>query len=232
MSRQKYLSCVYLEQGLNIYKDHLTHCCVPHSNGKGNVAIGSFEGDRLPWELIQQAKQELIAQNQTEVDTPCKGCSNLKPGTWSDKRGLGHITINDFYTCNLKCCYCFTQTESGVEHMKLKRTHDTMALFQDMVANNYLDREAIINWGGGEVAIYRHFEPIASLLVAKGYTQFVNTNALVYSPVIEEGLRQGSMLVQISVDAGTPETYRQVKGVDAFEIVWQNLTRYARAGFV
>ena len=116
--------------------------------------------------------------------------------------------------------------------MKLKRTHDTMALFTDAVSRDLVAPDAMIHWGGGEVAIYRHFEPVAGLLNQNGVAQFVNTNALVFSPVIEQGLKQRSMVVQVSVDAGTPETYAQVKGRDAFEVVFKNLARYARAGDV
>src|SRR4030095_14757520 len=33
-----------------------------------------------------------------------------------------------------------------------------------------------------------------------------------------------------SVDAGTRESYKEVKGRDSFEKVWENVTRYARTG--
>ena len=151
---------------------------------------------------------------------------------WRTKYHLKYVTINDFYTCNLRCCYCFTQTESGAEHLTRQRTHDAQTLFEDMVARGYLAPDAVIHWGGGEVAIYPHFEPVASLLIENGVLQFVNTNALVYSPVIEQGLRQRRMVVQVSVDSGTPETYELIKGRPAFEVVFKNLTRYVRAGDV
>jgi sulfatase maturation enzyme AslB (radical SAM superfamily) len=230
MRGKKYLSCIHLEQGLNIDKDFLTHCCVPHSNGKGNVKISDFQGDRLPMERILAARRELIALNQTEQDTPCKGCHLLVRKRWHGKQPLKYVNINDFYTCNLRCAYCFTQTESGVEHLKRQRKHDTLALFEDMVAQGYLAPDALVHWGGGEVAIYRHFEPVARLLANNGTTQFVNTNAVVFSKVIEQGLKQGNMVVQVSVDSGTRETFRLIKGRDAFDVVWRNLAQYTRAG--
>ncbi len=230
MPTKEYLSCEYLEYGLNIYKDSLTHCCVAHSDGKGDVKIGPFSGESLPMETIRQAKKQLIEDNQTEAETPCTGCHMLVKKRWKSNPGLKFVTINDFYSCNLRCQYCYTRTESGVEHLKRRRSHDTLALVEDMVARGLFAKDATVYWGGGEVAIYDYFEPIAKLLNQHGISQLVNTNAVVFSPVIEEGLSCRGMVVQISVDAGTAETFHQIKGVDAFEVVWKHLARYAQAG--
>ncbi len=37
-------------------------------------------------------------------------------------------------------------------------------------------------------------------------------------------------LVEVSIDAGTPETYARVKGKDAFDRVVSNLVEYSRSG--
>lgn len=43
-------------------------------------------------------------------------------------------------------------------------------------------------------------------------------------------LREGKGLVNISLDSGSPEVYKMVKGVDCYHKVVENLKRYSRAG--
>ena len=227
-----YFSCFYLEEGLNISQNWLTHCCIIHSEGKkGSVRIGNFDGNVFPIELVLNARRKLIADNQTECDTPCKGCHFLEKKVWpKNKYFFRSLTINDWDHCNLKCDYCYTQIPEWQLHED--RTHELVPLIEDMVKNEYLAPDAVIVWGGGEVTVYRDFEPVAELLMQNNFKQYVNTNAVLYSKAIEQGLMNGKIDVQVSVDAGTRETYKNVKGKDAFDIVWRNISKYSAFGQV
>lgn len=57
----------------------------------------------------------------------------------------------------------------------------------------------------------------------------MHTNAIRFSPAIGEVLRAGRGAINISLDSGTPETYRRVKGVDAFDKVVSSLRQYCDA---
>jgi sulfatase maturation enzyme AslB (radical SAM superfamily) len=70
------------------------------------------------------------------------------------------------------------------------------------------------------------------MFIEHGIHQHVNTNAVLFSEEIENGLKRKAMVVQVSVDAGTRETYKKIKGRDAFETVWNNISKYSRAGDV
>jgi hypothetical protein len=52
------------------------------------------------------------------------------------------------------------------------------------------------------------------------------TNEIIYSPLIEEYLKNGQLTITISTDAGTKETFKKVRGVDAFEKVFSNIRKY------
>ena len=53
------------------------------------------------------------------------------------------------------------------------------------------------------------------------------TNGILYSDLITRGVKQGSVNLLISLDSGTPEMYRWIKGSDSFNFVWDNIKTYA-----
>jgi len=54
----------------------------------------------------------------------------------------------------------------------------------------------------------------------------VNSCLLTYSEQLAELMRQGMVYVVWSLDAGTRETYRKIKQIDAFDTVLKNVRRY------
>jgi hypothetical protein len=86
-------------------------------------------------------------------------------------------------------------------------------------------------WGGGEPTLLADFEQTITVLNQHDAKQVLNTNCLQYSDSIEKSLvRSPATSLTCSIDAGSAETYRSVKGADCFDYVRENLARYARAG--
>ena len=228
----KFYSCIHIEGSLNIGTDYLTLCASAHAMN-GCSLIGNFSGNKMPIDMIVKKREILCVLNNTKHnESPCFGCPELVLGHWPPRPYLfDSLTINDFKECNLRCDYCH-RTESDRSQVQTERTHELLPIIRNMVENGYLSSRAIINWGGGEVALCRDFEPVAMYFTKRSFRQFVNTNATIYSEAIEAGMRTRLMDVQVSVDSGTRETYRIVKGRDAFEAVWANITRYAVVGTI
>jgi sulfatase maturation enzyme AslB (radical SAM superfamily) len=226
----KAYSCIHIEGSLNIGTDYLTLCTSAHAMN-GCSLIGKFSGNALPIDMIVEKRERLRALNNGRPNaSPCFGCPELVWRHWPPKPYLfDSLTINDFKECNLRCDYCH-RTEMDRSQVQTIRTHELLPIIRDMVEKGYLSSHASINWGGGEVALYRDFEPVATYFTKRGFRQFVNTNATIHSKAIEAGMKTGLMDVQVSVDSGTKETYRVVKGRDAFEAVWANISRYAAVG--
>jgi organic radical activating enzyme len=226
----EYYCCEYLQSLLNIDLDGLALCCHPHSGNRGIVRIGKFHGNTLPIDLLLSARLKLTQDINSGIDTPCTGCDLLEKRRWKKAYPIKYLVINDWTECNLRCKYCYTLNPNSPRFSGEKRTHHLPLLIEDMFANKYIDPEGIVDWGGGEVTLYKDFEPVAAMFAERRIRQNVNTNAVRFSSTIERGLREKTMSVQVSVDAGTRETYQQVKGRDAFEPVWENIGKYAQAG--
>lgn len=227
-----YYACPLLFGSVNLDLSTLGLCCHAHHIGRGSVRIGKFHGNTFPMKLLRAGREKIIRDLNAGIDTPCTGCDLLSKAQWTPPPyPINNITINDWYICNLKCEYCYTRdVKRWHKLIGNKRTHDVYLLFKDIVKNKYLNPGGIVTWGGGEVTVYKGFSPTARLLMDYGATQAVNTNAVLYSKFIEEGLATHKMEVQVSVDAGSRKSYREVKGLDAYHRVCENISKYSQAG--
>jgi MoaA/NifB/PqqE/SkfB family radical SAM enzyme len=231
MADKEYYSCEQIEAGLNMQSDFLTFCCSSHAKA-GNPYIAQFNGGKLPADIILRERQKLIQKNQSQTPHPsCRNCPFLIKKVWAQKEYmLRSITINTFTVCNLRCDYCYT-LKSEYKHYK-QNSYALLPIFTDAIQNKYLAHDTTIFWGGGEPTILKDFEELGLFLLQHNVYQFVNTNGIIYSEFIEAALREKRVNIQISVDSGTRESYRKIKGKDVFEQVWNNIQRYSIAGTV
>jgi molybdenum cofactor biosynthesis enzyme MoaA len=82
----------------------------------------------------------------------------------------------------------------------------------------------------GEITV-NPFRKIIYALIERYINGFV-TNASAFDEFIAMKLRDGKSRIVSSIDAGTPETFLEIKGINAFDKVVRNLARYAKIGKV
>ena len=141
---------------------------------------------------------------------------------FQNKHIFKFLTINHFTKCNSNCVYCAIGRKTEDISYKL------LPLLKDMVKENLIDKSCLFNWGGGEPTICSEFEEISSFLHKNGFRQAINSSGIEFSQTILEGLKDGSMSIQISPDAGTEETYSKIKRQNNFNKVWENIKKYAQ----
>ena len=81
-----------------------------------------------------------------------------------------------------------------------------------------------------EISIMPHKELLLGAI--SNYKAFFLTNGFLFEPRIAESLRKNGSNISISIDSGTRETFRLVKGFDLFEKVLENLKLYKSYGSV
>lgn len=129
-----------------------------------------------------------------------------------DKRPItADVFLTDY--CNNKCGYCRYNNRSG-EYMKA----DTFSAILDRLLA--LGVKGVILTGGGEPTINPDFDIIRRDLERRGIPYGVNTNfnKFVYCVPV---------FLKVSIDAGTADEYRKMRGVDRLEVVLNNIRRYA-----
>lgn len=80
----------------------------------------------------------------------------------------------------------------------------------------------------GEIAVHPYRERIMALV--KGKPTMFYTNCMKFDEAVAQNLRENpNSAINLSIDAGTRETWKRVKGIDNFDQVLENLVKYHAA---
>jgi len=222
-------SCTYLQSALYIAPDDVRTCCqrfFVDGELKGDVSLNlSPEQGELSFEAVVEAKKELVKRINNGSDTRCDGCPHLKKADWEpiEQESIKYISFEYHSVCNMKCTYCSELYYGGV-----RPKFDIMKFGASV---ERVSPDLHIAWGGGEPTALRDFETVFSFAQDRfqPYTQRVFTNALKYSPVIQEALDKRRTSITTSIDAGTQSTFEKVRRSSGLQKVLFNLEKYSRA---
>ncbi len=223
-------SCPWIEAGIVFGSVGVHACCVGHHNDRGWVPLlMEFRGGKLPVAEVVAARRSIAAANQQPGRHPrCAGCKALEKGRW-EKTGykFDFLGISHFTRCNVRCYYCYVNKD-GFQHVS--EPYKLSPVLEEMLREGHLSPAAVTHWGGGEPTILQEFDELFGLLAEWGNFQYLNTNGVILSRTVCDRLPVIGAQVTVSVDSGTRRTYRKIKGVDAFDRVWRNLSEYSNAG--
>ena len=225
-------SCPSLHHSIFLAPDVFRHCCkrfFVNDEIRGDIEMFSVNSDNdIDVARILKAKRELYDAINHGEETQCKGCPFLIQGVWDPLKTLkiNHLSIESNSICNMKCTYC-----SDTYHGGVKAKYNLRKLLEQFLMADAFSEDIDIVWGGGEPTLMDDFEENLQLFAHKLKPKSIKifTNAIKYSSVIEKYLRNGQLTITISTDAGTKETFKKVRGVEAFEKVFSNIKKYHNA---
>ncbi len=168
---------------------------------------------------------DIMYFNQTG-NSKCLGCKFLEKQIvpkYNPRESLKFITINHFTKCNSNCIYC------GIRHKTEDIRFKLLPVLKQIIKQKMISKDVLFNWGGGEPTLCSEFEEIAKYLHSYNFRQAVNSSGIIFSQTILDGMKDGSMSIQISPDSGTEETYFKIKRQNNFNKVWENIKKYAQA---
>ena len=124
------------------------------------------------------------------------------------------------------CSYC-----SEIYWGGKKSKYNVVEFISYLSKSNSLDNCKQVVWGGGEPTLDKSFHEILEDIHAhanpKTYHR-VFTNAVRYSDAVTKFLEKGLIKITTSIDAGTEETFRKVRGRPKFKNVFENLQTYSK----
>lgn len=217
--------CSYLINDVNFEPDAVQPCCNIRDL---RVPRFAFSGGRL--DMAAYKRHIFDVAGAIQEQRLCAGCPELREieipegRRWNADIRFQTVSVNMHRNlCNCRCVYC--------DLWKTARpaAYEILPVLEDLRAQDALGGRCLISWGGGEPSVLPEFEEACAWATARGYPQYVHTSALLHSPAIEGLLRQNAGGVNISLDCGTPGTYRKVKGVDGFDKVVGTIGRYCAA---
>lgn len=140
------------------------------------------------------------------------------------------VNLDPFAECNLNCYFCITQ--------RYLKTHREEVGEMRSLPTDYMIRlvDFLAAWGvpglcisgGGELSLHKGIPEVINRAVDKGMDVAPVTNMVDISDTLLESMMR-CRWVAMSVDAGSAETYRAVKGRHRFDDVVRNIERAANA---
>lgn len=230
-----YSSCWWLHDHLELGPNGEVHsCCYQYSlapgDNRGSVELCRITGDRFPAGEIAAARTRVHREIVAGAHHDCNHCPILTTQAWEPRKYLTRsLTMNVWTHCNLKCRYCFIMAP-GFTHGRVK--YDLVAVIADMLAGEHLDPTGTVAWGGGDISALPEFNTLAGMFLDYGVYQNIKTSGFKFLRGVADVIAKKRGAVEVSLDAGTRETYASFKGRDAFDTVVENLGRYRERGAI
>ena len=221
----KYTSCSLIEHGLDFSQNSINLCCRHTSeSSKLKEIISDYNGELLNIERFFALKRyHRKRMKEGNILPECRGCIYLEEKEYDDEDYIDTINFNHGNTCNCKCVYC--PITIGEKSPSRYNVYDVIKHLAD---GGYIRKGGHISIAGGEPVIAPEFNDLLTLFLELDLEPIrILTNSINYSDIITKGVQKGNVNILTSVDAGTPEMYRWIKGVDCFKFVWDNLKTYA-----
>lgn len=230
IKKEKYCSCEFLENGLIFFSGGVRHCC-----GELPVnmeALEMYEYDRTFFEDVDKfirkiidKKKEIISLNRAGQKTICTGCSYLQERYWENDKKITCINFSLNSVCNFKCRYCYTVREKDY---KSDENGKAFEIINTVMNSDYINADTKILYASGEITIQKDINKIINLIKDNDVSLF--SNATSYNVKIHNMIKRPNNSLIVSVDSGTRETFKNIKGVDLFEEIWKNIGLYASEG--
>jgi len=140
---------------------------------------------------------------------------------------LDTVYIETTNACNLECIHCYADAEGGLE--KEMSTGELLGLIDTLADLGVLN----VVLTGGEPMLRPDIFGLMEHIVKREMSFNLFTNAVLLDEKKVARLKElGPEMVAVSLDGGSAETYRKIRGSDTFDKVVESIRMLADAGLV
>lgn len=174
---------------------------------------------------VQNTAQKI---SEGDIEKLHLACANMRNGYYYSNRKIRSVNFVGTAPCNFKCSYCLLN-HNDYEKVTYRPYTVFLEIMQQLEQGGHLDQYATVKMSCGEFSICPEGHRLVELAGKHPITVF--TNGYIFSPQVANAIENSGMVL-CSLDAGTRDTFRTVKGVDGFARVSENLKEYAKRGAV
>ena len=165
--------------------------------------------------------------------TTCDGCALLSEGWWETEPKVNSVSLASGFkhdVCNCRCSYCdarlFLDNANKDEHLTVLEACEYFA-----GDDRFDDIHIALN--DGEFVINKFRKEVLAICEKKHWDIILYTNAIQLSDELLKYMKKNNNShIICSIDAGTQSTFKAIKGVDAFDKVVSNLSKYKEFGHI
>lgn len=221
---EKRISCRFLENRMLYMFNGVLKPCVCQECPK---LLNYTERDASKYMELKNKITESIENGA--IDIECHGCRAIQEDWYPVNRVLSYVNYCAWNTCNFKCSYCFGIGQGAPDLDEERKSEIGFGEFiEPYLDNGWLTQDYdAIHSTVGEPTIHPKRKKFYDAF--NGYVMTINTNGSIFDEHLFDLMNEKKALVQISLDAGTRETFAKIKGVDCFEKVISNIKKYSEA---
>ena len=214
-------------------------CCEPVEDVP---AVGFGETGKETIESFIQLRNNVISESALPASgrtfsNGCVKCANYQQKNWQNDNLIHYVNLSMYPApCQCRCIYCGVYKNDGEKFSNpvVRNSYEKMfGAIEYAQKSGLITPDATWQVSSGEITIHPYKDRIFSIV--KNQTAVFYTNCFKYDEQIGENLSANSRsAINLSIDSGTPNTWRKIKGFDNFDEVTDNLVKYykssARAG--
>ena len=231
---RKYLSCWSLESFAIVTDTGICSCCsLEKIHNKAPFVLWHESIEQTVNDFLDQRDRFIDALQDDMQDCPCKNCPELSMREWASVRKVRELDFYLSYPCQLSCEYCGVL--SNAKHLKENQdlvksagNVDLREVIRCFRKRDQLSLQSPVVFASGEITLAPHKEEILSLM--EEFPVQIFSNGILYDEKIAKLIARPGSFLNVSIDSGTRETYRKVKGLDAFDQVVSTLRKYVSGG--
>ncbi len=218
-------TCALFAQNWIVEDRHFVCCCIEEYKPRfDNKGLDPQKG----LEYLDITRKGLI-DGSIPLPDGCKKCFHNKDSYIYKSRKLNSFDFSFRGWCNYKCEYCSSN------HPDLKGYNDRFSLEQYLVELEKRDMVGDIFsvlFAVGESCLNEKRFSLYKYCEQRQYFLDVFSNCSVFDQSLFDVAHKSPVVIRKSFDAGTPETYAKIKGVNCFPKVLENVRHYLQAPYL
>lgn len=219
--------CLFLGKAIKHYGDYFMACHFPC--GEKLASTGNFKED---YHRYKDYCSSLIHRLKSNEPTPCDACYNLREGYYPvgpvEPKMIVFATGFAGDICNFRCVHCFVEKNfENVPHYNGQDFIETLRTLDEVV----LHENFTVYIANGEPTARKDFKKMIEAIRGKNWKILIATNGSMYRYELAELIKEGhNIILNISPDCGSSETFKKIKGIDCFKKFISNIEKYANVG--
>lgn len=161
----------------------------------------------------------------------CVNCSQFLEGDYRISPQITYVNLSMYPApCQSQCIYCNVHCEDQSVTSEAARTayEQLFDMLNLAECSGILSPKAVWQISSGEITIHPYHDRIMKLV--QGKQAMFYTNCMKYDEAVAQNLHDNpNSAINLSIDSGTRETWKKVKGHDNFDRVLENLVKYRAA---
>lgn len=230
----RYLSFI-MDTSIDIGKKCFSLCCEPLDDLPASTLCSTGketmqEFIKMHKAVISESKELANAKvgNNRLYTKACENCGNYQLGDWDSNGLIYYVNFSSYPApCQCKCIYCnksFNLYDGSNEDYD-KHYNIMFEALEYACENNLIAETALWQVSSGEITIHPYKERFYKLVKNRKVVFF--TNCFIFDEMIAKELSTNqNSSINLSIDAGTQETWYKIKGFNNFNDIVDNLLKY------